>query len=623
MKRFVRDPKGDSGAVAIIVTICLILLFILVSLAIDLGFARADVRNNQTMSDFASLAAVDAIRDGGGYVAACEAAVDYVFANADELVYGSSDHDTAKAQCSGFLSGGCDPTISESTPAISAGPYTIVVTAPVLNNDPTMTVEGQAVNPEVDGEPCDRVKVSVSRQRDYIFGPVAGNLAGNPGADAVAVYFEEELPPDIASLIVLEQKDCDALTTSGTGAFFRVNDGLHDGETFPGLIATDSDGTSSPRGSGTNCNTGSRTVINHGTGTICAQGNIGSYALAGPAADKSHPAGSGTADCVLPPNGGGLNGLGVEVIERPVRLGRKAVDWLVNCQVTYPAYSTSGGNQRYPFYGDTPACPMTYGPAETPLPPFLDNLRAQVHSGSLAGAGFTPVGGNGNCSGNLTAPAGVTKIHVTCTPGSQTNSIIFDNVTHVVFNSGVPQQVPTLRITGPTPDPATGNTPGAIVYFRDDGLRRNTTGTTTTLTNVFVYVDIGTEPAGNDYGVQTNGGNVNWSGVTRGFVDGKPVLHDDCEPLVALPTAACFAPLALWSNSNGDHTFGGNGSQTIGGSYFMPNADVFFHGGGTADFTKSQFFGRIMAAVGGGQVTLVPNPETNVQPPRINFGLIR
>jgi len=627
MRRLIHHhPERDGGAVAIIVTICLILLFLMVALAIDLGFARADVRDNQTISDFASVAAVTAIRGGGGYEAACLAAVDYVFANADELTTGTAAHTAARDECSSSAfptldASGCvdetadpvaNPLTNPVTVTITVAPYTITVMSPVPDDDSTMTVEGQAVNEDLDGGPCDRVKVAVARVRDYIFGPVAGLFSGNPAADAVGVYFEEELPDDIASLIVLEQKACNALTADGTNAGFLVTDFVDDdGTVFPGRITVDSDGRG---GSGSNnCTTGTRYTINPSTGTICAQGQVGSHALGGGDAARSHPPGTGTADCLPVPDGGGATGLGVAVLARPTRYGRSSVDWLVNCQqVSYPAYNTTGF-QRYPFYGDTPACPPPLDPSATPLPPFLDLLHDELQSGSLAADGFFEIS---NCNGNLTNPVGETKIHVTCAPDSATNAITFTDVTHVVFDHDVPQQVTSLTVIG--------GSAGAVVYFRGEGIRRTSNGTTTVFTNAFVYVDTAT-----GLGVETTGGDVAWTSVKREFAGGIPVTHSECNlsdivlEVDTLPTAACFAPLALWSNSTSDHSFGGNGLQVIAGSYFIPNAHVILAGSGTADFIDAQFYGRTMVAVGNGTVTLKPNPETNIPPPRINFGLIR
>ncbi|MDX1510283.1 MAG: Tad domain-containing protein [Nitriliruptorales bacterium] len=616
MMRLRRSPN-DGGAVAIIVTISLVLLFLMVALAIDLGFARADVRDNQTISDFASVAAVNAIRGGGGYVDACHAAVDYAFANAEELAPGSAEHTAARNACSNsdFATLDADGCVDESTTPVTvtttAAPFTISIMSPVPDDDPTMTVEGQAINEDLDGGPCDRVKVTVQRQRDYIFGPVAGLFSGNPAADAVGVYFEEELPEDIASLIVLEQVACNALTADGTNAGFMVTDRVDaDGTRFPGRITVDSNGSAGTGSS--DCRTGTRYTINPSTGTICAQGQVGSFALGSGNAGTSHP-GAGLADCLPASLGGaGTTGLGVGVFPRTTRYGRSSVDWLVNCQASYPAYSTTG-NQRYPFYGDTPACPPPLDSTEPALPPFLDRLHA-----ALQGAALTPADGwtiINSCppGANLANTPGQTKIHVTCANPSNANSIIFTDVTHVVFNQPVQQQVTNLTIRG--------TSAGAVVYFRGQGLRRTSNTTTTVLDDVFVYVN-----GASGLGVDVNNGNVDWRSVRREFVAGSPVMHTGCNILdqpAQPPTAACFAPLALWSNSTAEHAFGGNGVQFISGSYFIPNAHIKLAGGADATFTDAQFYGRTMVAVGGGFVTLTPNPETNIPPPRINFGLIR
>jgi hypothetical protein len=228
------------------------------------------------------------------------------------------------------------------------------------------------------GSPVTGFKISVQRDRDFVFGTVGGILQGAPYADAISVRAELDGESEIASLIVLEQTSCNALTAGGVGSAdsgFYVSNRPPDAlapQGSPGTIAVDSDGWG---GSGSdNCNTGTRYTIDNGQAWIWAEGEIGSYAL-GPngQASKAH----------APPNGK----LGVEINPRNNRIGRKSVDWLFNCRRTavggYPDYDTSG-NQRYPFYGDVPACEPTENDG-LPLdrPAYIDEMRLIIGLAAL------------------------------------------------------------------------------------------------------------------------------------------------------------------------------------------------------------------------------------------------
>lgn len=602
MKPLRSRRDDEQGAVAVIVAICLVLLFTVTAMAIDLGFARADVRQNQSISDFASLAGASALVTG--YEDACRSAVNYVYANAEELTAPAPA--AVSSGCTAFETldaSGCDDTTPpvETTLSDPASPYTILIASPVEDTDPTMTVEGQAVDTSVDGDRCQRIKVVVSRQRDYIFGTVMGFLSGQPTADAVALQREIGDPDEYASLIVLERTACNALDARGGGDIHVLNATTSSGDLLPGSIAVDSDGLG---GSGSDkCSSTKHTVALSGSGArIYAEGMIQLYALS--TGGSSHPTGYPTT------------ALGESIEPRSRRMTRAPADWAVNCKATYP-----GSHQRYPghFAGDT----WDFGPCPDAGEPdnvaYVDELYANLQGAGVP-AGFQTVTTCG------VSPLVIDGLAPTVDPqqyvpaGCRPATMVFRNVDHVVFEEHVDQR--RLIVEGP----ATG---GTVVYFRNAGMRHTNAGADPCdptssdagicLKNAFVYVDSPGTAASetHDPSISFNNPGVVWEGPTISGSAGK------CSPSDPLPRAACFAPMALWSNSSRKHSFAGTGVANLAGTFFTPNAQMDLSGGSGFDFLDAQFLSRVIRATGGGTIQLKPNPDTNLPDPRYGVGLIR
>lgn len=588
------NRQREDGAVAVTVAIVLLLLFLITALIIDLGFTRADARGNQTHADFAVLAAA---HTEGSAADQCRAAVRYFAANAPEVT--TPVDDTA---C-GLLPLICtSSTLPVTVGPMGAGPYELLVTHPVADGDAAMVIEGQAINDDRDGLPCDRIKTEVRRNRNYVFAPAAGLMSGGSFGDAVAIRTVGDAEDQFASLIVLEEVHCLALNATG-GANIEVRRGTAaDGSPIPGIITVDS--LANGGQSSENCNTGgTKAIVGPASGYIEAADHIFSYGMR-----------AGTPGNVYDP--AHVPGRLRPEPEAGMKITRAPVDHRFNCRSTYPA----------PGQPQWPAASQEVGPCGDlgTRDAYIDELRAALQSTGTP-AGFLAIGGNGTCpsisyNGLLATVSGVPIPHlggnlrIRCNPGNSPD-IDITNANYVIFDQHISgMNGGLLRVQGA---PATG----VAIYFRADrgGLAVN--GGVVDFRDAFVYIDSdgSANPASHNQSAAFNGGDVTWLAPV------SPTIRATCDSYggTGLPPVGCFAPLGLWSNSRIEHAFAGNGSATVRGTFFSPNGDYVVAGGAAFDFTESQFFSQVLRVTGGGTLVLIPNPNTNIPIPLVGVGLIR
>lgn len=586
--------SSDEGAVAVTVALVLTLLVMIAALVVDLGFVRADNRANQTHADFAALAAAGLEASAPEQ---CREAVAYFAANTPEV---TSVDDTP---C-GELPASCtSSTVPVTTSPIAAGPYQLFVTHPVGDMDDAMRVSDQAIVPDLDGVPCDRMKTEVYRERDFFFGPVQAFTGGGSAGDAVVIRHSGGDEDELASLIVLEPYDCRVLNSSGGANIDVVSVGTPgDEDYFPGIITVDSEAF----GSGVDCNTNNKTAIvaPSASGKFTKAADfIFSYGLRLRSEREPYI----YNDSAVP----------VHLSPRPTpgrRITRAPVDHKFNCRASYPA----PGDPQMPRADQNVKACEDAGSVRA----YVDELRAGLQSSGTP-AGFVNATGTGACpdvisyDGTTVRHNGVDyvthtegKLRIQCSPKPGT---IFDIVEaqYVVFDQLI-DKMDTVRVHG---DTATG----AVVYFRSGAGGISVTGGTIDLQDAFVYAD------------SLTGANANLGGssVTTWLAPVSEEIRDVCETYSgppALPPAGCFSPLALWSNSSAEHSLGGAGSGggvTVSGSFFAPNAPYKIHGGTGFNFQESQFFALRLRTTGGGTIEMVPNPNTYIPIPLISSGLIR
>ena len=196
-----------------IVAATMLATLIIAALVIDAGQYRQTRRSEQSIADFAALAAGPKLAASGGSdpVAACNDAFAYLQLNAPDIASGAS------VPC-GNLPRTCDPTNPPAeTIATGTGtaPYRITISYPVPYSD-ISDARFSSEAPE-DGNLCQRMKVTLNRAVPPTFSGVIG--AGNQTLTASAVVraFSKSKPNQVAALALLERSACPALNTSGGG----------------------------------------------------------------------------------------------------------------------------------------------------------------------------------------------------------------------------------------------------------------------------------------------------------------------------------------------------------------------------------------------------------------------
>lgn len=574
IKRLSGTANTEEGASLVLIAVSMMLLIGMAALAVDLGALRSDIRSDRLAADAAVAAGASSINPftGSDAEAACETAWAYLLLNLE-------DEGSATAPDCTVFSTACNPGTARQATA-TAGPYAFVITHPVPDGDPLMG--SQALNSQIDGVSCQRLGVSVHRTRDAWFAGMLGSSSNSTNVSAVARINPDVGEGDVVPLVLLEPRGCDALTADGQGKITvtHFNDS-------PGFIVVDSDG------SGSDCNPSSPYIIEtQAVGdkrwirAIPTPSGIPSailsYALSGdPGADPSRaysPADLTTAvvgaDPADPPES--FFQLYPQPGPRSDRVTRAPIDWRYNCKGGYPPYL---GISIDPC----PTTPAThiddlivaYGSPVGVSPMGSFQTWTDTHSCTI-GAGTLSVSGNWwvNCSDFIVNGA----------------TVIFDDG-DVVFDGTVDIRSDGILEVNPSPVDEFDN---HTVFIRDGDLK-NGAQTRVSMTQTFVYLE-------------------------NGVIDlvGETVLE------WTAPKLGIFEDLALWSESPDQHELGGQGGNTLTGTFFTPYADPFVLKGQAGQLqTDAQFLTRRLVVTGFTEVLMKPDPETSTLIPIRGVKLIR
>lgn len=610
-------PSPDDGAAALFIAMTLLLLFGVAALAIDLSGLRLDLRADRLASDLAATAgasALDPFDSTAGPQEACETAKAYVLLNLNESAWDLSH----EPDCS-LIPTTCDATTLPPDPPVSGdvGPYHVEIVYPVRDNDPLMAA--RPVDAAVDGAPCQRIGVSIQRNRDYTFARVLGFNQGATEVRSVARYGAGPGLGEVVPLVVLEPHDCSALYTSGQGKVTVKNY-----DETPGLIVVDSDGTT--------CGPSDPFAIDaKGTqkGWIRAlpvPGTVGvpeipsailSHALSGIGSANSYD----PSDLTDPINPSDLNDptepaktwfrLYPKPTLIPSRVTRAPIDYRYNCNELYPTYLSV----LIPKCDDAPA--GTQAGDDDGATDYVDQLVAMY-----GGAPFVPpVGFTAwtSYTGDSNYPAGLPcdfqgsdpspafpsgNWYVDCpgTSGGQgftiRNSVTFAGG-DVVFEG----QVRTVSGGNLTINPATPD--NHIVFVRNGNLIKDAQSTITMEHTVVILA----------------GGRVDFNGGSGGLVWTAPDLPVNAPPVTFQDH---FEDLALWSESSLRHHIGGQAGNQLEGTFFTPYAEPFeLSGQGTQVQFEAQFVTRRLELSGQSEVQMYPNPDRFTPIPLRQIMLIR
>ncbi len=586
-----RRGAPEEGAAIVIVAFALVLLVGAAALAVDLAAVRADIRTDRLATDAAATAGAASINPFGGNLAdvACQVAWDYLLLNLDD-----EGPTTSPPNCATFASA-CDPLTARTEPA-SAGPYSFEITHPVPDNDPLMGT--QAINAQIDGVPCQRFAVSISREREFGFASVIGFDSAEPWVHSVAKIGAGVGSGEVVPLLVLEPISCNALFTSGQGkltvSYFNET---------PGFIVVDSSAskTTNPNRCGNNIySIDSKGNQNGWIRAIPTPSGIPSailsYALSG---DPSALAVNAydPADLTSPVDPADISDPTEPVSSyfrlypQPIgvsrRITRAPIDWRYNCKAAYPGYPIDLGD---PAAGTIPIQPCPNAPA-----PHIDNLISLY--GGAGNPGFANVWSTlYPCTVNDTTwPAGSISVfgdwYVDCPDFIVGNTqVVTFSGGNVVFDGTIEIRTSASLIVNPAPV-----LDDRVVYVRSGNLLKGAQSSIT-FNQTFVYLA---------------DGRLDMTGGSGGLIWTAPV-------------AGNFEDLALWSESPDPHQIGGQAGNELTGTFFTPFASPFSLTGQGGQFqTDAQFLTRQLEIKGQGEIRMEPNADRQTLIPIREVRLIR
>ena len=245
-----RARTHDSrGAVAIMISLCMVALLVVAAMVLDFGMLRYDRQINKSVADAAVAAGMRSFDQDDGQVytfrGVCDA-IGYLKTNEPKLAtlpaYAPCSSTVTKAKTCNTLDA---TTFASYTGSTANGRYTVQVKAPYSLPDATW---GQDSLPSLagdTGDQCLQLAVMISETRDPGLGKLAvqdkdittkirsvGRVTGGPGNRSPA-------------LLLLDRHNCNVLSVGSSGnqsSYIHVYGAAAGTVTQPGTIHADSDG---------------------------------------------------------------------------------------------------------------------------------------------------------------------------------------------------------------------------------------------------------------------------------------------------------------------------------------------------------------------------------------------
>jgi hypothetical protein len=244
---------GERGAVIVMFAMIIVALLVITALVVDLGMSRQTRRSAALSADFAATAAGWVLAGNGqesvvpNPQAACIAAVDSVLANVNDFPPAGATE--MKALCATLPADTAECGVGTTTlQTTTASPYTLLIQYPVDDADIARD-EFSTGGTELDGDRCERMKVTIRRADPAIFSRVVGDNGRTMEASAVVRATFDKEGEAVPALLMLERQACGTIQVSGQGGIWvRASNGM------PGMIHTDSAAQVPPCGTATNAN---------------------------------------------------------------------------------------------------------------------------------------------------------------------------------------------------------------------------------------------------------------------------------------------------------------------------------------------------------------------------------
>lgn len=591
-----RWARDERGTYLVIWALLMVAIFTMVAIVIDLGQLRETRRQVQSTADLAALAAGPNIAKNNPH-GACVDAVTYMRTNAPDMPALSNP-------CAGLPTtvAGCSNTSpSPTTWSAAAAPYSLTVTWPVTNTaiaDAHFSSTG-----ERDGQPCDRVMVSIARSRPTMFGGIVGvrNLTTHATAVVRATSGAPTLTP---TLWLLDPDGCGP--SGGAGSLIATGGGTVTVGTsaVSGVVTLDSNGTL--------CGGTQTTIATNGGSSIVATGpgggtqSIDLFAM---------PIGATTCNMTVAHDCDTAASLTPPPVPLLARSTRGPVDWAYNCKIGYPAFADLTNTQQVTVE-DCANYPQR--------PPYIDNLVTAVGTtqGTVPDASYRRWNADAGYKCNNPSTVSVTGNWLVDCPGglSVSNAIEFQNG-NVIFDGGlsisgsgavkVNTNNPKAHLDSGCVPPAvvtpciganSAAATGAVMFFRSGGNVSVSGGGQLVLNDTMLY-QVPDATHGNGY--------VSASGNTS--------------PVWTAPTEGPFAGLSLWSEAqSGNYSLGGSGSLNVTGIFFAPRAAYFtITGNAPLSQVQAQFIAYDLKVSGGGSLVMLPPAAHAVTIRAPEFTLIR
>lgn len=663
MRRRVAGLRGrdESGAVLVLMGVGMFAFAMVAGLVVDLGQLRTDQRSNKAVTDVAAQAGVSRLAFGP-WAGVCRAR-QYLLTNAK----GFSAFDVGSERWSDAAS---PPTVKASTPC-PANPLT-PDSAPCAPNNPAtwaklqataaggvFTIEIQSGYAMPDARfqedagrgdtgsategSCDNLAVIVTQRRAPSFAQVGGFGPTSTRARSVGRLNAVETIDFVAALQLLERRKCNVLQVGGTNT--RVI--AQPFGNYPGTIQIDSagdDGTCSSGGP----------ILNAGEGpsvVACSTSSSTAGCLPGTGPNRSR-IGLYALNFNRPPSHM-TTAFGTHYGDTPARAsprtGRKFADRryrqnVANLDAQVKTVLT--GNS-----GKPPGCSGVVGNTCTGAVTWL--VLQQADCDNLATFFLDPLRRTArniwfNCNLNVTVPLSLTALdsYIVVTGKLEVSNVFtIADARQLYIGGEATGNKLGLNVSGATS--IFNLNLGAASLCRDrlgpghstrmvvgNGSFKVGSGATVHMCQTFLHMASGygkvpttdgTPPCQTQTCTSYTGKVSVWSGSAVDWSGPNEITAR--QPSAAeLTTTNQFEDLALWTEAGGSgNGVSGNGSTSMSGAFFLPNADAFdLAGGGSLPvYLSAQFIATSMKVSGGATVSLVPNPLDSIPTSVYNTLLVR
>lgn len=629
-RRIGPSEDREAGAFLVLWVLLLVALFTMAAIVIDLGQVRSDRRANQSLADFAALAAglklsghnmATPARDP---IAACNDALASVKRNETRFPAG------ATLPCSSIPATCTDPSTSPpvagTTPVTiqssRSGDFLLQVQYPVANSQisDTRLSGGVGIN---DGTPCNRMRVTLQRRSTSFFAGIVGQGGWTPVATAVVRGELSSSIQQVAALLLLERNGCGSLQSSGQGAVIVQSPAANN----PGRITADSRGASPPCSDNSNAGGivvyGTALPSNGGPSIVAQNSSDGTLGVI-----NVYAANAGQN----PSRAGAVYPGGLSVAPTPGDIASRIVADNKYNNASNPSgaaittLDTTGQSKIALTAATAPAAGYTVytdcspnNPVPVPGNLFIDCADFQPSSVTFTGANLVFNGKISVANNRVLSMPNAQEIYVQGCTGCGGNNFGIDVAGTLQINQGLAASC-ALR-AGPGAGGTTTNWTRLAVMNGAYSI----TGSVR-MCQTFVYLAGGVAP---NRSVTTNSGqNVNCSsalpcptssGAGNGAIlmSGGGSQADWSAPnqLTTDPTSATpFEDLALWTESADDTSIKATGANRTEGVYFLPNSAMTFTGQASqVQPINAQFISRALDMKGQGDLALRPNPADAIK----------